>query len=98
MRAIDRGWPFDDVQETLAGARSPTAALATWLAEPTDRGALLEPRFGAAVTVAYGLATGFEERHPRRGLLARSASRASAISGWRSCRAHAGACWSRAAA
>jgi uncharacterized protein YkwD len=54
VRAIDRGWPFDDVQETLAGAGSPTAALAGWLAEPTDRAALLEPRFGAIGVARVG--------------------------------------------
>jgi uncharacterized protein YkwD len=54
VRAIDRGWPFDDVQETLAGARNPTAALADWLAQPTDRAALLEPRFGAIGVARVG--------------------------------------------
>jgi uncharacterized protein YkwD len=54
VRAIDRGWPFDDVQETLGGAGSPTAALADWLAEPSDRAALLEPRFGAIGVARVG--------------------------------------------
>ena len=47
VRAIDRGWPFDNVQELLAGAHSAGAALTAWVAEPSDRAALLEPRFGA---------------------------------------------------
>jgi uncharacterized protein YkwD len=47
VRAVDRGWPSDDVQELLAGERSATATLETWLRDPTARATLLDPGFGA---------------------------------------------------
>jgi uncharacterized protein YkwD len=47
VRAVDRGWPSDDVQELLAGERSATAALETWLRDPTARATLLDPGYGA---------------------------------------------------
>jgi uncharacterized protein YkwD len=54
VRAIDRGWPFDDVQEVLAGAVSPTEALTTWLSDPSQRAALLDGRFGAVGVARVG--------------------------------------------
>jgi hypothetical protein len=47
VRAIDRGWPSDDVQEFLAGARDATSALATWLGDLAARATLLDPTYGA---------------------------------------------------
>jgi uncharacterized protein YkwD len=47
VRAVDRGWPSDDVQEFLAGERTATAALETWLRDAGARATLLDPGYGA---------------------------------------------------
>jgi uncharacterized protein YkwD len=54
VRAIDRGWPFDDVQELLAGERTATAALETWLGDPGARATLLDAGYGAAGIARVG--------------------------------------------
>jgi uncharacterized protein YkwD len=54
VRAIDRGWPSDDVQEALAGERTATAALETWLRQPLDRATLLDPTYGAIGVARVG--------------------------------------------